>query len=65
MSLHGWMHWEEEVEKLAKRRASSEIDPQALMTIPIIVVSGEELSRQLTEAKLQGRRLPHMKKEKD
>ena len=56
---------EEEVEKLAKRRASSEIDPQALMTIPIVPLSSEELNEQLTAARLQGRRLPHMKGDDD
>ena len=55
---------EEEVEKLAKRRASSEIDPQALMTIPIVALTLGDLDEQLASARLQGRRLPHMKKEK-
>ncbi|NND95842.1 MAG: hypothetical protein HKN47_00765 [Pirellulaceae bacterium] len=54
---------EEEVEKLAKRRANSEIDPQGLMTIPISVLTATNLNEQLTAARLQGRRLPHMKKE--
>jgi hypothetical protein len=52
---------EEEVEQLAKRRASSEIDPQALMTIAIVPLSVDDLSDQLAEARSQGRRLPHMK----
>lgn len=52
---------EEEVEQLAKRRASSEIDPQALMTIAIVPLKAEELSDQLEKARSQGRRLPHMK----
>jgi hypothetical protein len=52
---------EEEVEQLAKRRASSEIDPQALMTISIVPLSVDELSDQLAKARSQGRRLPHMK----
>ncbi len=52
---------EEEVEQLAKRRASSEIDPQALMTISIVPLSVDELSDQLDKARSQGRRLPHMK----
>ncbi|MGB7346204.1 MAG: hypothetical protein WBD20_18445 [Pirellulaceae bacterium] len=52
---------EEEVETLAKRRSSSEIDPQALMTIPIVSLSMEALSEQLATARSQGRRLPHMK----
>ena len=56
---------EEEVEKLAKRRASSEIDPQALMTIPIVALTADELNEQLSAARLQGRRLPHMKGDED
>lgn len=52
---------EEEVEQLAKRRASSEIDPQSLMTISIVPLSVDELNEQLTKASRQGRRLPHMK----
>ncbi|MGI9470152.1 MAG: hypothetical protein ACR2NZ_01380, partial [Rubripirellula sp.] len=52
---------EEEVEQLAKRRASSEIDPQSLMTIAIVPLSVDELSDQLDKARSQGRRLPHMK----
>jgi len=52
---------EEEVEQLAKRRASSEIDPQSLITIPIVALSVDELNEQLTLAKSQGRRLPHMR----
>jgi len=52
---------EEEVEQLAKRRASSEIDPQSLMTISIVPLSIDELSEQLATASSQGRRLPHMK----
>ncbi len=52
---------EEEVEQLAKRRASSEIDPQALMTIAIVPLNVDELSDQLEKARSQGRRLPHMK----
>ncbi|MAI73524.1 MAG: hypothetical protein CMM01_21850 [Rhodopirellula sp.] len=52
---------EEEVEQLAKRRASSEIDPQSLMTISIVPLSIDELNEQLTKASRQGRRLPHMK----
>lgn len=49
---------EEEVEKLAKRRASSEIDPQSLLTIAIVPLSTQQLSEQLTTARSQGRRLP-------
>ncbi|QDT03367.1 hypothetical protein K227x_17490 [Rubripirellula lacrimiformis] len=52
---------EEEVEQLAKRKASSEIDPQSLMTIAIVPLTPEQLSDQLNTAKNQGRRLPHMK----
>ncbi|TWU40298.1 hypothetical protein Q31b_36460 [Novipirellula aureliae] len=52
---------EEEVEQLAKRRASSEIDPQSLITIPIVALSVDELNNQLTLARSQGRRLPHMR----
>jgi hypothetical protein len=52
---------EEEVEQLAKRRASSEIDPQSLMTISIVPLSPDELNEQLNKASRQGRRLPHMK----
>ncbi|MEM8669608.1 MAG: hypothetical protein AAGG48_18925 [Planctomycetota bacterium] len=52
---------EEEVEQLAKRRASSEIDPKSLMTIAIVALSRKELDQQLTQAKNQGRRLPHIK----
>jgi hypothetical protein len=52
---------EEEVDQLAKRRASSEIDPQSLMTIEIAPLSVAELSDQLSKARSQGRRLPHMK----
>ena len=52
---------EGEVEQLAKRRASSEIDPQSLMTISIVPLSMDELNEQLAKASSQGRRLPHMK----
>jgi hypothetical protein len=52
---------EEEVEQLAKRRASSEIDPQALMTIAIVPLGVDDLGDQLAKARSQGRRLPHMK----
>ncbi|GAA5509891.1 hypothetical protein [Novipirellula caenicola] len=51
---------EEEVEQLAKRRISSEIDPQSLITIPVTPLSVSELNDQLTLARSQGRRLPHM-----
>lgn len=50
---------EEEVEQLAKKRASSEINPQALMTISIMSLTLDEFSQQLTVARSQGRRLPH------
>jgi hypothetical protein len=52
---------EEEVDELAKRRSSSEIDPHSLMTIAIVPLSVDELREQLTQARRQGRRLPHMK----
>lgn len=52
---------EQEVEQLAKRRSSSEIDPQSLMTITIVPLSVEKIVEELTIAKHQGRRLPHMK----
>ncbi|TWU33344.1 hypothetical protein [Novipirellula artificiosorum] len=51
----------EEVEQLAKRRVSSEIDPQALITIPIVALSVDDLNDQLVVARSQGRRLPHMR----
>ncbi|TWT83379.1 hypothetical protein CA13_48440 [Planctomycetes bacterium CA13] len=51
----------EEVEQLAKRRVSSEIDPQLLITIPIVALSINDLNDQLVIARSQGRRLPHMK----
>ncbi|MEL6110659.1 MAG: hypothetical protein AAFU85_32025, partial [Planctomycetota bacterium] len=58
---------EEEVEQLAKRGASSEIDPEALMTIPIIALELEAIHEQLEIAQSQGRRLPHVqaKEEED
>ncbi|QDV86700.1 hypothetical protein [Planctomycetes bacterium TBK1r] len=52
---------EEEVEQLAKRSASSEIDPESLMTIPIIPLAVDDLNDQLDIAQSQGRRLPHMR----
>ncbi|MDV6033719.1 MAG: hypothetical protein F9B45_27220 [Phycisphaera sp. RhM] len=52
---------EEEVEQLAKRSASSEIDPESLMTIPIIPLAVDDLNDQLDVAQSQGRRLPHMR----
>jgi hypothetical protein len=52
---------EQEVEQLAKRRASSEIDPQGLMTISIVPLSIAQIGDELTTARSQGRRLPHMK----
>jgi hypothetical protein len=56
---------EEEVEQLAKRSASSEIDPESLMTIPIIPLDVENLNEQLDVAQSQGRGLPHMRSEKE
>ncbi|MEM0925125.1 MAG: hypothetical protein AAGJ83_03735, partial [Planctomycetota bacterium] len=55
---------EEEIERLAKQNASSEIDPEALMTIPVDPLRREELEEQLEIAKSQGRRLPHLQAEK-
>ena len=52
---------EEEVERLAKHRAGSEIDPQKLMTVAIVPLSVDSMMQQLTTARSQGRRLPHMK----
>lgn len=52
---------EQEVEQLAKRRTSSEIDPQSLMTISIVPLSIERINEELATARSQGRRLPHMK----
>ena len=52
---------EEEVEQLAKRRSSSEIDPQTLMTIAIVPLPIDDFGEQLATARSQGRRLPHMK----
>jgi len=52
---------EAEVEKLAKRSAASQIDPEALITIGILPLSVDELRDQLTVASTQGRRLPHRK----
>ena len=51
----------DEVERLAKQQASSEIDPKALLTISVIPLSTEALNHELTTARGQGRRLPHMK----
>ncbi len=51
---------EQEVEQLAKWRASSEIDPQALMTIAIKPPTLDDLNDQLAKARSQGRRLPHL-----
>lgn len=52
---------EEEVEQLTRRRASSEIDPLFLMTIPIVPLTASDLEEHLSRAKNQGRRLPHMR----
>ncbi|KAA5545155.1 hypothetical protein FYK55_05635 [Roseiconus nitratireducens] len=56
---------EEEVEQLAKRKASSEIDPEALMTIPMVPLDLDSLNEQLDIAQSQGRRLPHLRGGKD
>jgi len=61
LDVPAWLNsLEQEVEQLAKRRASSEIDPQALMTITIKPPSMDDLNDQLAKARSQGRRLPHM-----
>lgn len=52
---------DEEVEKLAKRQANSEIDPQSLIHVPIVPLSPPELSEQLATARSQGRGLPHIR----
>ncbi len=62
LDVPAWLEaLEQEVEQLAKRRASSEIDPQSLITISIVPLSVEQISDELTTARSQGRRLPHMK----
>ena len=48
---------EDEVEQLAKRNASSEIDPESLVTIPIVPLSVDRLSHEIEIAQSQGRRL--------
>jgi hypothetical protein len=54
---------EEEVEQLAKRNASSEIDPESLMTIPIAPIDLDTVNEQLDLAQSQGRRLPHVRRD--
>lgn len=49
---------ESEVEKLAKRQASSEIDPQSLITVAFAPLDAEVLAEQLVKARTQGRHLP-------
>jgi hypothetical protein len=62
MDVPAWLEaLEQEVEQLAKRRASSEIDPQSLMTISIVPLSVDQVGEELNTARSQGRRLPHMK----
>ncbi len=62
IDVPAWLHsLEEEVELLGKRRASSEIDPQTLMTMSIVPLTIEQISNQLATARSQGRRLPHVK----
>ncbi len=62
LDVPAWLdELEQEVEQLAKRRASSEIDPQGLMTIPIVPLTIDKIGEELTTARSQGRRLPHMK----
>lgn len=51
---------EEEVEKIAKAKLGSEIDPQALITMMTANVTLEDWNEQLLIARRQGRRLPHM-----
>ncbi len=61
LDVPAWLNsLEQEVEQLAKRRASSEIDPQAMMTVAIKPPSMDDLNDQLAKARSQGRRLPHM-----
>jgi hypothetical protein len=61
LDVPAWLNsLEQEVEELAKRRASSEIDPQSLITIAIMPPSMDDLNEQLAKARSQGRRLPHM-----
>ncbi|MEM9826507.1 MAG: hypothetical protein AAF958_07950 [Planctomycetota bacterium] len=52
---------EEEVEKIAKAKVGSEIDPGDLVQIPISKLDVDRWSDQLSIAKRQGRRLPHMR----
>ncbi len=62
LDVPAWLEsLEEEVEQLAKRKASSEINPQSLMTIAIVPMTSKQVESQLDTAKNQGRRLPHMK----
>jgi hypothetical protein len=51
---------EEEVELLAKRRNSTAIDPQSLMLMSNLRLSIEQIKQQLSIARSQGRRLPHI-----
>ena len=51
---------EAEVEDLARKRNSSLLDPQSLMTIEFAPLSQEAIDEQLEIAQQQGRRLPHM-----
>jgi hypothetical protein len=62
LDVPGWLAaLEEEVERLAKRSSSSEIDPEGLMTIPMCPLSIDALNEQLDVAQSQGRRLPHLR----
>lgn len=62
LDVPAWLDaMEEEVEKLAKRRSNSEIDPQALIHVPITPLPVDELREQLALARRQGRGLPHLR----
>lgn len=62
IDVPAWLHsLEEEVELLANIAPSSEIDPQALMTMAILPLSIDDINSQLAVARSQGRRLPHLK----
>ncbi|TWU04973.1 hypothetical protein [Stieleria varia] len=66
LDIPAWLSaLEEEVERLAKRQASSEIDPQSLMSVPIRALTVDEVQQQLAAAQQQGRRLPHMRPGQD
>lgn len=61
LDLPPWLDsLEEEVEKIAKAKVGSEIDPSKLLSIDIRQLSSEDWNDQLGRARAQGRRLPHM-----